>query len=412
MADDYQQAATGPLQGGGGTPVTPQGPNQGILDKLLPIVIPALAGMATTSKWAGPGAAIARGATAGLAGYESQKPKELTAADRYHLALADKYETANRIAQEQFKRQDEFLKSLPPDERNIAAADIPGYIKLKRDERLRGPLIDYLTQRYPDQISPEMVAGLDNAHLQALGNGLTRDEFRAKQRGDTKEYKPLVKDMLVDPDTLQPLGPNDDPAKGVNMHMLISPMDGRVIAPIGRADKPKDADPRLDKSYQAERGRLTKLIKPVEDQAERMNRLVQSVNQRTPQADALIAPELLTAMAGGMGSGLRMNEAEISRIVGGRSKWESLQATLNQWKTDPSKAVSITDPQREQIRGLIDAMNGRIQKRLKVGHDAAEKLVDAKTVEEHRKILNDAEEQLTAEPGAPPPAESDPLGIR
>lgn len=127
MADDYMQAATGPLQGGGGPPVQPQGPNQGLLDKLLPIVIPALAGMATTSKWAGPGAAIARGATAGLAGYESEQPKQLTPEDKYHLALAQQYEDRHRQFLDDTRDMAEFDKNLTPEQRAHRRNDPHGF---------------------------------------------------------------------------------------------------------------------------------------------------------------------------------------------------------------------------------------------------------------------------------------------
>jgi hypothetical protein len=61
----------------------------------------------------------------------------------------------------------------------------------------------------------------------------------------------------------------------------------------------------------------------------RFGRLRDTLNQKSPQADALVAPELLTVIAGGQGSGLRMNEAEIARSVGGRSHLEDLKAALN-----------------------------------------------------------------------------------
>jgi Spy/CpxP family protein refolding chaperone len=128
-----------------------------------------------------------------------------------------------------------------------------------------------------------------------------------------------------------------------------------------------------------------------------MSRLIESVNQRTPQADALIAPELLTAMAGGQGSGLRMTEAEIRRIVGGRTAWEGLTAALNQWKRDPSKGLSITDAQREQISSLAQAMHDRIQRKLSVAYGAADRLTSAGSVEDQRKVVNEARRLFSEE---------------
>jgi hypothetical protein len=156
----------------------------------------------------------------------------------------------------------------------------------------------------------------------------------------------------------------------------------------------KVSDARLDKSYSDANRQLTTIRSPLDAQAERMGRLIESVNQKTPQADALIAPELLTVMAGGQGSGLRMNEAEISRIVGGRSNMESLKAALNKWQVDPTKALSITDAQRVQIRDLIAAVQKRTSEKLDAINTASESLIDAGDVESHRRIISDLRKKL------------------
>jgi hypothetical protein len=127
---------------------------------------------------------------------------------------------------------------------------------------------------------------------------------------------------------------------------------------------------------------------------------VETINQNSPQADALIAPELLTVMAGGQGSGMRMNEAEIARIIGGRSKWESLKSSINQWSADPTKANSILPEQRNQIRSLIDAVNKKYQDRLDVVGDARYKLINATDPEEHKKIYGDLKKKLSSVGGA------------
>lgn len=153
---------------------------------------------------------------------------------------------------------------------------------------------------------------------------------------------------------------------------------------------------RMDKSFTYTDKQLSDLAKPLSDQAERIGRLRATINQMSPQADAVIAPELLTAMAGGAGSGLRMNEAEISRIVGGRSKWESLKASLNQWSTDPSKALSVTDDQRTQMRSLVKAIAERGQQRLQDIGNARRSLIDATDVNTHRRIVQDVTDKLNA----------------
>src|ERR1051326_230465 len=107
-------------------------------------------------------------------------------------------------------------------------------------------------------------------------------------------------------------------------------------------------DARTDKSYQFSVGELDKVGKPITDAVARFGRLQDTIPKKPPQADALVAPELLTVMAGGAGSGLRMNEAEISRVVGGRSNLESLKAALNKWSLNPSQALSNTAAQRSE----------------------------------------------------------------
>lgn len=155
-------------------------------------------------------------------------------------------------------------------------------------------------------------------------------------------------------------------------------------------------NPALDRSYNYNQSRITAERKPAADRIERIARLEASLDQNSPQADALVAPELLTAMAGGQGSGLRMNEAEISRIVGGRNAWEGLKSNLLKLQTDPNKPFLIPDNQRAQIRSLINAVKDRATKVSNIYDDTEQKLVDAKSVTEHRQILANMHKQLTA----------------
>ena len=155
------------------------------------------------------------------------------------------------------------------------------------------------------------------------------------------------------------------------------------------------ATTRRDRSYDESTRQLNELRKPVADQLDRLGRLTTSINQMTPQADAVIAPELLTVMAGGAGSGLRMNDAEISRIVGGRSAWEDLKARLNKWSVDPSQALSVTDDQHKQMRALVSEVQRKAQEKLGILNQAGQDLIDAPDVETHRRVLQGARQSLT-----------------
>jgi hypothetical protein len=153
---------------------------------------------------------------------------------------------------------------------------------------------------------------------------------------------------------------------------------------------------RTEQSYRFHAAELDKLAAPVTQLNQRISRLNDTISQGTPQADALVAPELLSVMSGGQGSGLRMNESEISRIVGGRSKWESLKAAMNQWSLDPKQANSITPEQRTEIHALVDEVTKRSMAQQSIIGDARSQLAGATGPEQHKVILANAQNKLSS----------------
>lgn len=206
----------------------------------------------------------------------------------------------------------------------------------------------------------------------------------------------------------EPNGPKKNPDIKDTSQGLMDVGDGTGKPVLGPDGKPLmgyhpapgggNADrSRLDKSYDTQTKRLDTIEKPLSDQAERIGRLRATMNANSPQADTLIAPEILTVAAGGAGSGLRMNEAEIARIIGGRTQWESLKARLSAWQSDPSQPFSITPEQRKQMHSLVQAIAERGQKRLALIDEARAKMVDAPDVTAHRQILNEVSKHLNDE---------------
>lgn len=170
---------------------------------------------------------------------------------------------------------------------------------------------------------------------------------------------------------------------------------------------------RADTSRRFYSTQLDRYGRPIADLQGRMGRLQDSLDQNSPTADALIAPELLSIMAGGTGSGLRMNQAEINRIVGGRSKWESLRAAAKQWSLDPKTANSITADQRQQIRDLAKTVQDRLASKEQALNDARTELENSNDPVAHQRIVNrvqrkllEADQPAGAGAGAPtaPPA--------
>lgn len=162
-----------------------------------------------------------------------------------------------------------------------------------------------------------------------------------------------------------------------------------------QAQAPVKATDRSDKSYDKNVTRLEKLSSPVQQTQARLGRLMDTLKQRSPAADAFVGPEMLTIMAGGQGSGLRMSEAEIARIVGGRSAWESLKASLNKFNTDPEHANSITDDQRAQMQKLADALQDKLVQKTAIIDKAHDDLLDTDDPKEHRRILVEAQAKLS-----------------
>ena len=101
-------------------------------------------------------------------------------------------------------------------------------------------------------------------------------------------------------------------------------------------------------------------------------------------------------MAGGQGSGIRMNEAEIARIVGGRSHWQDLEASIQRWRTDPTAARSITPEQDRQIRALISTVGQKLAAKREILDDARQRLVESDDPKEHREIVMDARKRVDA----------------
>jgi len=128
---------------------------------------------------------------------------------------------------------------------------------------------------------------------------------------------------------------------------------------------------------------------------QRLSTLQDTLNQGTPQADALVAPELLSVMAGGQGSGLRMNEAEIARIVGGRTQWESLKAAVGKWQLDPNKGFSLTPAQRQQVAGLMSTVQQKLQAKQAAITQSEQDLIDAGDIQSHKQIFADLRKRLT-----------------
>src|SRR2546429_993189 len=199
--------------------------------------------------------------------------------------------------------------------------------------------------------------------------------------------------MQMTPDVTLAEGAKKEDASRVDAHIkdLIHIRELQAARNTGASNKTTS---RADESYKYNSGELDKLETPVTTIAARIGRLKDTLDQKNPQADALVAPELLSIMAGGAGSGLRMNEAEISRIIGGRSAWQNLQATIQHWSTDPTAARSITPEQDQQIRSLVQAVDSKLTAKQQALQQARTTLLNSDDPRTHRQAVNDVRQKL------------------
>ncbi len=293
-------------------------------------------------------------------------------------------------------------------------------------------------------ITPVNIPGIAGQPAIDLTPQTAEDVLRAKDQSFLQTPQKLSKDEQIvlpatghvlasgahEPDSVSNVsdlvGPQGEPVmldpKG---HQYLSTVTKQPVQPTFRPKEPTPRDPlaeqlsqarldqmrgeagqrntaALDRSYNTSLTQLDAQRKPLADQADRLQRAVLAVNEASPQADALVAPMLLTAMAGGSGSGLRMNQAEINRIQTARSGEQSILAALNRWQLDPSKALQITPSQRQQMSQLLATMNSRLTGRLAVIDQAEQDLQDAPDIKTHRQIVLKAKKAMEGGESASP----------
>ncbi len=169
---------------------------------------------------------------------------------------------------------------------------------------------------------------------------------------------------------------------------------------LGVYEKPADTEGqnqrRTDSSYDRRNADLDKQAQPVSDSIQRVGRLMDTIDNGSPLADSVTAPELMVVMAGGQGSGVRITSAEINSIVGSQSKLEQLKAALKQYSTNPNEANKILEPMRGQIRAIVGKVHEKLQAKEQIIEDARQRLIDADDVKEQRQIVADMKKQLAA----------------
>jgi hypothetical protein len=190
-----------------------------------------------------------------------------------------------------------------------------------------------------------------------------------------------------------------DPQSKTVGHQFLSTGED-VTGKTSHYEKPKDTAEqdagRFDRSYQYHSGEISKIETKADEYGARLSNLRGNLDAaaNNPQAQALIIPQLVAAMAGGQGSGVRINEAELNRTEGGRSNWESALAWLQKFNTDPQHAGSLTPSQLKQMDQILSLVEGKHNARNKALSDARNELVTAKDEMGHRTAFQNLRTRL------------------
>lgn len=143
-------------------------------------------------------------------------------------------------------------------------------------------------------------------------------------------------------------------------------------------------------SYNAISSRIETIAKPVSERVERLQRIVDTLNTPNAVADSLVAPELLSAMAAGAGSGIRINEAEINRVLGARSTLDSVRAMLMRVKS----GQTVTPEVRKQMNALVSLVKDKIDRKVEIINEARQALAKSESVQSQRQIFADMNQKL------------------
>lgn len=161
-------------------------------------------------------------------------------------------------------------------------------------------------------------------------------------------------------------------------------------------------------SYNAISSRIETIAKPVFERVERLQRIVDTLNTPNAVADSLVAPELLSAMAAGAGSGIRINESEIQRVLGARSTIENVRAMLMKVQS----GETVTPEVRKQMNQLVALVKSKIDRKVEIVNKARQALAKSDSIASQRQIFADMNEKLgnIDTKGVEEPSKTGPLG--
>lgn len=149
-------------------------------------------------------------------------------------------------------------------------------------------------------------------------------------------------------------------------------------------NQPFKEDQAVSRYYTTQQAAVDRLRTPISQQMERAHRTLDNLAHPGQVADSIVAPEFLSVMAGGFGTGLRMSEAELSRINMSQNHWAQLVGEFNKWKTGSNPVIQPA--MRAEMQMLLQLASDRADKKLALYDDYLAQMAESKSTSDMRAI--------------------------
>jgi hypothetical protein len=242
-----------------------------------------------------------------------------------------------------------------------------------------------VTQGPPPLLTPDESLLLSAAQRVAQKHGVAFDPAKDPRN----PYSQLPTNLHGEVSALHAREKADPEIRASTLAMRTSLMESRAIRDENASSQ------RGDRSYALHIRELDGISKPVTDRLERLIRTQDTLAQDNPTSDALIAPELMTTIAGGAGSGVRITNSEINAIQGGRTAFETLKARAGYILNNPNKGYAFTSVQRQQIKQLLGIVSGKLVAKQNAINDAYREVSTETDPTKHRTTLATTKKKLS-----------------
>ncbi len=187
--------------------------------------------------------------------------------------------------------------------------------------------------------------------------------------------------------------------------VLVNKRTGEVVKDLGESGiKPPQVNVNAGASLLDRES--ARFAKPHEKSVADANSQLEKINEARAlingpaTAQALGIPKVLIAIAGGQGSGLKVNQAELNSI----GKARGIEGDVEGFLRKVSGQGTLTQEQQRQLTGLLDDVSARMVQKQAIANDALDRINSAGSRDEIVKIDKEARQKLgttAAQPAKP-----------